>query len=166
MGRRRGGCGYARAPEPDAWPSAHSFARFAAASLDVETVYYVLSSDYNLYMDIQQRINFAIMREWRGSLVAPIVMHCLHNATLLAALSLLTAQGLTMPTECPHTIYQCCSTAASGGGALVATPSGSQLLLLAGPEPAAASALPTTGPAAAARSKAEPGSTKLWCAVA
>ncbi|MCU0760081.1 MAG: mechanosensitive ion channel family protein [Steroidobacteraceae bacterium] len=39
------------------------FARFAAASLDVETVYFVLSADYNVYMDIQQRINFAIMRE-------------------------------------------------------------------------------------------------------
>jgi membrane protease YdiL (CAAX protease family) len=27
--------------------------------------------------------NFAMMREWRGSLVAPIVMHSLHNATTL-----------------------------------------------------------------------------------
>jgi membrane protease YdiL (CAAX protease family) len=36
--------------------------------------------------------NFAIMREWRGSLVAPIVMHCLHNATtLLIVISLMRA---------------------------------------------------------------------------
>ncbi len=39
------------------------FARFAAASLDIETVFYVLSADYNKYMDIQQRINLAILRE-------------------------------------------------------------------------------------------------------
>lgn len=37
------------------------FAKFGPASLDYETVYYVLSGDYNLYMDIQQEINFRIM---------------------------------------------------------------------------------------------------------
>jgi small-conductance mechanosensitive channel len=36
------------------------FAKYADFSLDFETVYYVLSADYNRYMDIQQRINFAI----------------------------------------------------------------------------------------------------------
>lgn len=36
------------------------FKEFAAYSLDFEIVYYVLSSDYNIYMDIQQNINFAI----------------------------------------------------------------------------------------------------------
>lgn len=40
------------------------FARHAAASLDFETVYYVLSADYNRYMDIQQAINFRIHREF------------------------------------------------------------------------------------------------------
>jgi small-conductance mechanosensitive channel len=37
------------------------FAKHAAASLDFETVYYVLSPDYNVYMDIQQAINLAIV---------------------------------------------------------------------------------------------------------
>ena len=32
---------------------------------------------------------FAMMREWRGSLVGPIVMHALHNATVLASVILL-----------------------------------------------------------------------------
>jgi small-conductance mechanosensitive channel len=40
------------------------FARHGAASLDFETVYYVLSADYNRYMDIQQEINLAIHREF------------------------------------------------------------------------------------------------------
>jgi small-conductance mechanosensitive channel len=36
------------------------FSRHGAASLDFETVYYVLSADYNRYMDIQQTINLHI----------------------------------------------------------------------------------------------------------
>jgi small-conductance mechanosensitive channel len=40
------------------------FAKHAAASLDIETVYYVLSADYNQYMDIQQAISLAIHREF------------------------------------------------------------------------------------------------------
>jgi len=36
------------------------FARIGASSLDFEVVYYVLSGDYNKYMDIQQQINFMI----------------------------------------------------------------------------------------------------------
>jgi small-conductance mechanosensitive channel len=36
------------------------FARHGAASLDFESVYYVLSADYNRYMDIQQAINLQI----------------------------------------------------------------------------------------------------------
>lgn len=36
------------------------FARFGPYSLDFECVYYVLSADYNLYMDVQQAINFRI----------------------------------------------------------------------------------------------------------
>ncbi len=39
---------------------AHFF-RFGEFSLDFEVVYYVLDPDYNLYMDIQQAINLAIM---------------------------------------------------------------------------------------------------------
>ncbi|MEO8314612.1 MAG: mechanosensitive ion channel family protein [Pseudomonadota bacterium] len=40
------------------------FATHGAASLDFETVYYVLSPEYNRYMDIQQAINFAIHRQF------------------------------------------------------------------------------------------------------
>jgi small-conductance mechanosensitive channel len=36
------------------------FAAFGDFSLTLETVYYVLSADYNVYMDTQQQINFAI----------------------------------------------------------------------------------------------------------
>jgi small-conductance mechanosensitive channel len=38
------------------------FAKFGAASLDYEAVYYVLSADFNQYMDIQQRINLEILK--------------------------------------------------------------------------------------------------------
>jgi small-conductance mechanosensitive channel len=37
------------------------FAAFGDSSYDFELVYYVLSSDYNVYMDIQQAINLAIV---------------------------------------------------------------------------------------------------------
>lgn len=36
------------------------FAKFGASSLDFEAAYFVLTADFNLYMDIQQTINFAI----------------------------------------------------------------------------------------------------------
>jgi small-conductance mechanosensitive channel len=39
------------------------FARHGAASLDFETVYFVLSADFNDYMDIQQAINLRLHRE-------------------------------------------------------------------------------------------------------
>jgi small-conductance mechanosensitive channel len=39
------------------------FARHAAASLDFETVYYVLSPNYNQYMDTQQAVNIRLHRE-------------------------------------------------------------------------------------------------------
>jgi len=40
------------------------FATYGAHSLDFETVYYVLSADYNRYMDIQQAINLSVFREF------------------------------------------------------------------------------------------------------
>lgn len=40
------------------------FSNHGAASLDFETVYYVLSPDYNRYMDIHQAIQLAIHREF------------------------------------------------------------------------------------------------------
>ncbi len=42
---------------------AHFFS-YGDFSLDFEIVYYVLSRDYNLYMDLQQKINFAIKEEF------------------------------------------------------------------------------------------------------
>jgi small-conductance mechanosensitive channel len=38
------------------------FKSFGDSSLDFEVVYYVLDSDYGVYMDIQQRINVALMK--------------------------------------------------------------------------------------------------------
>jgi len=40
------------------------FARFADSALELAAVYYVLSPDYNSYMDIQQRINLALLRRF------------------------------------------------------------------------------------------------------
>lgn len=42
------------------------FMAFGDSSLDFEVVYFVLESDYNLYMDVQQAINLQIMRELQG----------------------------------------------------------------------------------------------------
>jgi small-conductance mechanosensitive channel len=49
--------------QPDTRFDRSHFARHGAASLDFETVYYVLSPDYNRYMDIQQAINLRLHRE-------------------------------------------------------------------------------------------------------
>ena len=38
------------------------FKSYGTFSLDFETVYFVLSADYNVYMDIQQAINLAVYR--------------------------------------------------------------------------------------------------------
>ena len=46
-----------------AFDRAH-FASYGNFSLDFEVVYYVMSSDYNKYMDIQQEINFRIKEEF------------------------------------------------------------------------------------------------------
>ena len=45
--------------ENTAFDRAH-FSNFGDFSLEIEVVYYVLSGDYNKYMDIQQEINLAI----------------------------------------------------------------------------------------------------------
>ncbi len=42
------------------------FLSFGDCSLDFEVVYHVIGGDYNKYMDIQQQINFAVMREFTG----------------------------------------------------------------------------------------------------
>ncbi len=49
--------------QPDTRFDRSHFAKHGAASLDFETVYYVLSPDYNRYMDIQQAINLCLHRE-------------------------------------------------------------------------------------------------------
>lgn len=41
------------------------FKAFGASSLDFEVVYYVLSGDYNLYMDVQQRFNLELMERFQ-----------------------------------------------------------------------------------------------------
>ncbi|MCC9136049.1 mechanosensitive ion channel family protein [Pontibacter silvestris] len=51
------------AQSPVEFDRAH-FASFGDSSLDFEIVYYVLSSDYNVYMDIQQAINLGIYQEF------------------------------------------------------------------------------------------------------
>lgn len=43
------------------------FKRFGASSLDFEVVYFVLSADFNTYMDIQQSINLEILRRFAAS---------------------------------------------------------------------------------------------------
>jgi small-conductance mechanosensitive channel len=42
------------------------FASYGEYSLNFEIVYYVLSSDYNSYMDVQQQINFSIYEEFQN----------------------------------------------------------------------------------------------------
>jgi small-conductance mechanosensitive channel len=49
--------------QPDTRFDRSHFARHASASLDFETVYYVLSADFNRYMDTQQAINLRLHRE-------------------------------------------------------------------------------------------------------
>jgi len=46
------------------------FSRFADFNLVIEVVYWVLSPDYNLYMDVQQKLNFAIQRAFAGEGIA------------------------------------------------------------------------------------------------
>lgn len=43
------------------------FFTFADSSLNIETVYYVLDADYNIYMDIQQQINFEIFERFQAA---------------------------------------------------------------------------------------------------
>ncbi|HEX5046590.1 MAG TPA: mechanosensitive ion channel family protein [Gammaproteobacteria bacterium] len=50
--------------QPDTRFDRSHFAAHGSASLDFETVYYVLSPDYTRYMDIQQAINLTLHREF------------------------------------------------------------------------------------------------------
>jgi small-conductance mechanosensitive channel len=40
------------------------FSRYLESALEIELVYYVLSPDYTAFMDRQQEVNLAIMREF------------------------------------------------------------------------------------------------------
>jgi len=46
------------------------FKGFGANSLDLEVVYFVLDPDYNLHMDIQQRVNLALCRAFADEGIA------------------------------------------------------------------------------------------------
>lgn len=54
---------YIEAQSDTRFDRAHFF-KFGDFSLDFEIVYYVLSADYNLYMDTQQAINLALMERF------------------------------------------------------------------------------------------------------
>lgn len=49
---------------PDVTYDRGHFAAFGPYSLDLEFVYFVLSNDYKQYMDIQQDVNFRVLREF------------------------------------------------------------------------------------------------------
>jgi len=49
--------------QPDTRFDRAHLARFGESALEYEAVYYVMTADYNRYMDIQQDINLGIMRE-------------------------------------------------------------------------------------------------------
>jgi small-conductance mechanosensitive channel len=62
---------------------------FAEYGIDFEFVYYVLSGDYNLYRDIQQRINLSIMGLLEGlevSFAVPVREIVPHGGATLAAI--------------------------------------------------------------------------------
>lgn len=64
------------------------FKAFGPSSLDFEVVYYVLSPDYNTYMDIQQEINLALCREFeqrRIAFASPTQTLYLHRPAARAA---------------------------------------------------------------------------------
>ena len=46
------------------------FKKYGDFSLDFEIVYFVLNPDYNVYMDIQQKINLAILRRFQAEGIA------------------------------------------------------------------------------------------------
>lgn len=52
--------------QPDTRFDRSHFRRFGDSSLNVETVYFVLKPDYNLYADIEQTINLAILTRFQA----------------------------------------------------------------------------------------------------
>lgn len=56
--------------QPDTRFDRAHLARFGDNALEYEAVYYVMTADYNRYMDIQQEINLGIMRELEAADVA------------------------------------------------------------------------------------------------
>ena len=58
------------------------FSGYGDSSLDMEIVYYVLSGEYTVYMDIQQGINLALLRRFGDDLEPGNLLE--HNADALA----------------------------------------------------------------------------------
>jgi len=52
------------AEEPTRFDRCH-FKAFGESAFEFETVYYVLTPEYNVYMDVQQRLNLGILRAFR-----------------------------------------------------------------------------------------------------
>jgi small-conductance mechanosensitive channel len=64
--------------------------KFGESSLDFEVVYYVLTADYNIYMDIQQAINFEIMERFEKEEIhfaSPVRVVFLQNPDALTPLA-------------------------------------------------------------------------------
>lgn len=61
--------GIVEAAEPVRLDRVH-FKSFGDSALLFEVVYYVLDADYNRYMDIQQQINLALLRQFRARDIA------------------------------------------------------------------------------------------------
>ena len=55
-----------RVPEKQATLDRAHFKTIGEKSLDFELVYYIPSGEHKIYMDIQQRINFSLLREFRN----------------------------------------------------------------------------------------------------
>ncbi|MBL6444727.1 mechanosensitive ion channel [Fulvivirga sp. 29W222] len=68
--------------QPDVEFDRAHFQKYGDSSLDFEVVYYVLSADYNVYMDRQQAINYRIFEEFEKkgvSIAYPTRTLFLHN---------------------------------------------------------------------------------------
>jgi small-conductance mechanosensitive channel len=73
------------------------FKGFSASSLDIEVVYYMLSADFNPYMDTQQRINLALLDYCKDQGISfAFPTQILHVASLPAA-----TQSAAPPADMP-----------------------------------------------------------------
>lgn len=75
---------------------AHFF-KFGDSTLDFEVVFWVLDADYNLYMDIQQSINLAVLRE-----LARLQLRLAFPTYTIQAAGLQHAERRQAPPQEPH----------------------------------------------------------------